>query len=192
MLRKISGLAAVLCAAGACHSGGTYLQSAEPRPYGPGVVDCSWFQRTENAYVRDRCMTPAPVAEVQYVVPTWPRAARGDPALGCPVPEPVVVAAPQPAAPVAAPVAATRTIYVQQPDAPAPRAEWRSTVPARDTSPPAVVVTARPAAPGSITITPGVTYGSGALPDWDSRPLPPPRPGAPLPAPSAPEDAWGR
>ena len=76
MLRKSAGLAALALATVACHSRGTYLQNAEPMPYGPGVVECSAYQRTENAYVHNGCWVPVPVGGVLLDVPVDPRAPR--------------------------------------------------------------------------------------------------------------------
>jgi hypothetical protein len=154
MIRKLAGLAPFLLATAACHSGGTYLSSAEPMPYGPGVVDCSWFQRTENAYVRERCMSPGPVAEVYVGHDSMARAPRGDQRIGCGEPEVVFV-----------------PTEISMRRAPAPAA-----------APAPTVSRGAESRPADAYVRPGVAYEGSQLPDWD-EPVPPPRPGAPLPSP---------
>ena len=158
MFRKLIGLAsltAVAFATGACHSGGTYFSSAERMPQGPGVVDCAWYQKTENSYVRETCATPGPVAVIPIAHATWPRAGRGDPHLGCPgevLPELV---------PTGFRDADPRPMHVAV--APEPVRVSR----------------------GTASVSPGVTYGEGiVVQSWDD-PVPPPRPGAPLPRPTS-------
>lgn len=153
MIRKLAALAPVAFLAAACHSNSTYLSSAEPMPYGPGVVDCSWFQRTENAYVRDRCMTPGPVADVLITHDSMARAPRGSQMVGCGEVEPIPVVV----------------------RAPASRRDPATMEPRTAAAP------TRPA-PASSSMRPGVAYEGGSLPEWDD-PVPPPRPGAPLPPP---------
>lgn len=215
MFKKFAGLAALAVATTACHSNGTYLQSAEPMPYGPGVVDCHWFQRTENAYVMNACRTPGPVRGLILTSPVAPRAPQV-PNVICPVDETVTtsvgggytalpadsrgavvarVNAPAVRAPsVSAPAVSVSTVGVDR-DAwnrPARVAAGRDMVDAGASSV-AVRMPAVPTSPvmpavpevPSATVTISPGVNFGDAVPTWDEPVPPPKPGARLPSPAS-------